>query len=85
MVLALDVSSGEAGYWLWLAGGRISQIIAMELWDFESWHALAVSQVQFSRERGALTHLTLRSPAWPGPIFSAASWPRQRGWSKKII
>jgi hypothetical protein len=58
MVLALDVSSGEAGYWLWLAGGRISQIIAMELWDFESWHALAVSQVQFSRERGALTHLT---------------------------
>ena len=53
MVLALDVSSGEAGYWLWLAGGRISQIIAMELWDFESWHALAVSQVQFSRERGA--------------------------------
>jgi len=58
MVLALDVSSGEAGYWLWLAGGRISQIIAMELWDFESWYALAVSQVQFSRERGALTHLT---------------------------
>ena len=57
MVLALDVSSGEADRWLWLAGGRIGQIIAMELWDFESWHALAASQVQFSRSTGALMHL----------------------------
>jgi DNA-binding CsgD family transcriptional regulator len=57
MVLALDVSSGESDRWQWLAGGRISQIIAMELWDFESWHALAVSQVKFSRDTGALMHL----------------------------
>ncbi len=58
MFLALDVSSGEAGRWLWLAGGRISQIIAMELWDFESWHDLAAGQVRFARETGALMHLT---------------------------
>jgi DNA-binding CsgD family transcriptional regulator len=57
-VLALDVSSGEVGRWLWLAGGRITQNIAMELWDFESWHGLGVSQVQFSRKTGALMHLT---------------------------
>jgi DNA-binding CsgD family transcriptional regulator len=58
MVHALDVSPGEAGCQLWLATGRISQIIAMELWDFESWQALAAGQVQFSRNTGALTHLT---------------------------
>jgi DNA-binding CsgD family transcriptional regulator len=57
MVLALNVSSGEADRWLWLAGGRIGQIIAMELWDFESWYALAAGQVQFSRSTGALMHL----------------------------
>jgi hypothetical protein len=56
MVLALDVSSGEAGRWLWLAGGRIAQNVAMELWDFESWHGLGVGQVQFSRKTGALMH-----------------------------
>ena len=58
MVLALDISSGESDRWLWLAGGRIGQIIAMELWDFESWRALAVGQVQFARDTGALMHLT---------------------------
>jgi DNA-binding CsgD family transcriptional regulator len=57
MVLALDVSSGEASRWLWLAGGRITQNVAMELWDFESWHGLGVGQVQFSRNTGALMHL----------------------------
>jgi DNA-binding CsgD family transcriptional regulator len=58
MVLALEPGSGESDRWLWLAGGRISQIIAMELWDFESWHTLAARQVQFSRRTGALMHLT---------------------------
>ena len=58
MFLALDVSSAEADRWLWLAGGRIGQIIAMELWDFESWHVLAAGQVQFARDTGALMHLT---------------------------
>jgi DNA-binding CsgD family transcriptional regulator len=57
-VLAPDVSPREAGCQLWLAAGRISQIIAMELWDFESWYALAARQVQFSRNTGALMHLT---------------------------
>jgi DNA-binding CsgD family transcriptional regulator len=57
VVLSLDVSTGGSGRWLWLAGGRIGQVIAMEIWDFESWHALAAGQVQFSRDAGALMHL----------------------------
>jgi len=57
LVLALDFGTGETGRWLWLAGGRISQIIALELWDAESWHALATRQAQFARGAGALVHL----------------------------
>ena len=37
--------------------GRISQIIAVELWDFESWHALATRQARLARGAGALVHL----------------------------
>ncbi|HEY1323094.1 MAG TPA: AAA family ATPase, partial [Streptosporangiaceae bacterium] len=58
VVLAPDVSRGESDRWLWLAGGRIGQFIAMELWDFESWQALAAGQVRFARDTGALMHLT---------------------------
>ena len=29
----------------------------MELWDFESWYALAARQVQVARDAGALVHL----------------------------
>jgi DNA-binding CsgD family transcriptional regulator len=58
MVLALDVGRDGADRWHRLAGGRIGQIIAMEMWDFESWQALAARQVQFSRKTGALMHLT---------------------------
>ena len=57
LVLALDFGTDETGRWLWLAGGRISQIIALELWDAEAWHALATRQAQFARGAGALVHL----------------------------
>jgi DNA-binding CsgD family transcriptional regulator len=53
-----DAGAGEAGHWLWLAGGRAGgSLIAMELWDFESWHALAARQVQVARDLGALVQL----------------------------
>jgi DNA-binding CsgD family transcriptional regulator len=55
--LALEVSNDEAGRWRWLAGGRASAIVALELWDAESWHALAAVQAQFARDTGALVHL----------------------------
>jgi len=57
LVLALDFGAGDIGRWLWLVGGRVSQIIALELWDAESWHALAARQAQFARNAGALVHL----------------------------
>src|SRR6202453_2805546 len=57
LLLALDADVGEARRWLWLAGGRVCSFIALELWDFESWRALAVRQVQVAREAGALVQL----------------------------
>ena len=55
--LALDVTDDEAGLWRWLAGGRAGAIVALELWDADSWHALAAVQAQFARDTGALVHL----------------------------
>ena len=57
LVLALNAASGDARGWLWLAGGRASQIIALELWDAESLDALAARQVQFARDAGGLVRL----------------------------
>jgi DNA-binding CsgD family transcriptional regulator len=55
--LTLDVTNDQAGLWRWLAGGRAGAIVALELWDAESWHALAAVQAQFARDTGALVHL----------------------------
>ena len=57
MVRALNVGTDEEGRRLWLASNRTSAAIASELWDAESWHALAARQVQFARDTGALVHL----------------------------
>jgi hypothetical protein len=53
----MDADAGEGRRWLWLIGARASRIIALELWDFESWHALAARQVQVARDMGALVQL----------------------------
>jgi DNA-binding CsgD family transcriptional regulator len=57
LLVSLDADVGEARRSLWSAGGRPGAIIAMELWDFESWHALAARQVQVARDMGALAQL----------------------------
>jgi DNA-binding CsgD family transcriptional regulator len=57
LLVSLDAGVGEARRSLWSAGGRASAIVAMELWDFESWHALASRQVQIARDMGALAQL----------------------------
>jgi DNA-binding CsgD family transcriptional regulator len=59
LFLAPDVSTDEAGRWLRLTGGRAGAMVALELWDVESWHALAARQVQVARDTGALVHLQL--------------------------
>ena len=59
LLVSLDVDTGvgEARRSLWSAGGRASAIVAVELWEFESWHALASRQVQIARDMGALAQL----------------------------
>ena len=47
----------QADRWRWLAGSRVSSVIALELWDADSWHALAARHVRFARDTGALVHL----------------------------
>ena len=52
-LLLAQVGTDEVGRWFWLTGGRAGNIVAVELWDAESWHALAARQVQFARDRRA--------------------------------
>jgi DNA-binding CsgD family transcriptional regulator len=59
MLIGLDVSNEEARRWLGLAGGRVSSIVAVELWDAEAWHALAARQARLARDTGALVSLQL--------------------------
>src|ERR1700722_8206506 len=57
LLVSLDADVGEAHRSLWSAGGRPGAIIAMELWDFESWHALPARQVKGARGMGAFAQL----------------------------
>jgi hypothetical protein len=57
LFLAPSAASDEAGRWLWLAGASSSAIVALELWDAESSHALAARLAQFARGSGAVVHL----------------------------
>ena len=56
-VLSLNGPAGDLGRWLWLTGMRATGLIALELWDADSWHELASRQVQVARESGALVPL----------------------------
>ena len=59
LMLALDLTDDESRRSLWLAGGRPSIIVPIELWDAEAFHVLAARQVQLARDAGALVHLQL--------------------------
>jgi DNA-binding CsgD family transcriptional regulator len=50
-------AADEVDRWRWLATGRASSIAALELWDVESWQALAAVQTQYARDTGAPVHL----------------------------
>ncbi len=69
-VLALDVDTEELGRWLWQAGPHASGTIALEQWDAECSHALAVRQAQVARETGAgnppLGNAEMTLAAWRG-------------------
>jgi DNA-binding CsgD family transcriptional regulator len=78
MLLALKVGPDEPGRWLWLAGGRVGVLVAIELWDAHAFHALAARPAQFARDTGALLHLQLalsflaRSHLLAGELATAA-------------
>ena len=55
--LALDVRSEESRRWLWSTAGNVGGMLAMELWDFESWQTLVDRNVRVAREAGALMQL----------------------------
>jgi DNA-binding CsgD family transcriptional regulator len=55
--LALDIRSEEARRWLWSTAGNAGGMLAMELWDFESWQTLVDRNVRVAREAGALMQL----------------------------
>jgi DNA-binding CsgD family transcriptional regulator len=78
LLLGLEVTDDDARRSLWLAGGRTSVMVAVELWDAESLHALAARQAQFARDTGALVQLQLalsylvRSHILAGELSTAA-------------
>jgi hypothetical protein len=57
LALALDLADDEVGRWLRLAGGRTTTMVALELWDIESWRALVAVQARLARDTGAPVHL----------------------------
>jgi DNA-binding CsgD family transcriptional regulator len=57
LLLSLDVTEGDVGRWLLLAGASCSGNAALELWDADSSYELAVRLAQFGRDTGALVHL----------------------------
>jgi DNA-binding CsgD family transcriptional regulator len=57
LVLALDVANDEVGRWLWLAGVRATVMVALEVWDADSWRAFVARQARFARDTGTLVQL----------------------------
>jgi DNA-binding CsgD family transcriptional regulator len=56
-LVALRDAPDEATRWQGLTWGRAGQILALDVWDFGSWHTLAAGQVEVARAAGALVHL----------------------------
>ena len=58
-------------------------LVALELWDADSWHALATAQARFARDTGALVQLQYALNFLAMPTCSPASSTRRRGCSTK--
>ena len=56
-VLAVEPVAGDIGQYLWLVGSRAGGAVALDLWDAESAHTLAMRQVKVARDNGALVQL----------------------------
>ncbi len=59
MLLAADVEAGRLDSWLPITRSKIRAALAAEVWDAESWYALALRETQFARTTGAPIQLQL--------------------------
>ena len=79
LLLALEVSDEEADRSLWLAGGRVNVIVAIELWDADcpprAGHSPGAGR---PRHRARSSIYSSRSAFSPEAISSPAIWPRRR-------
>ncbi|HEX4625703.1 MAG TPA: LuxR C-terminal-related transcriptional regulator [Solirubrobacteraceae bacterium] len=57
LLLAMEVGDEDVGRRLSVSSMRDGNIVALELWDDEAVHLLAVRQVHVARDTGALVHL----------------------------
>jgi DNA-binding CsgD family transcriptional regulator len=56
-VLEPQPEPDDRGQWAWFAVAGNAVIVALELWDAESWHTLAARREQLARDAGALRRL----------------------------
>ncbi|MGO9153696.1 helix-turn-helix transcriptional regulator [Mycobacterium sp.] len=66
MLLTADVVAGQPDSWLPITRSKMSATLAAEVWDAQSWYALALRETQFDRATGAPIHLqfALHYLAW---------------------
>jgi DNA-binding CsgD family transcriptional regulator len=66
MLLTADVVAGQPDSWLPITRSKMGATLAAEVWDAQSWYALALRETQFDRKTGAPIHLqfALHYLAW---------------------
>ncbi len=66
MLLGADTDAAPLDDWLPITRSRFSATLAAEVWDAQSWHALALRETHFTRTTGAPIHLqfALHYLAW---------------------
>ena len=66
MLLTADVDAGQFDSWPPITRSKMSATLAAEVWDAQSWYALALRETQFARKTGAPIHLqfALHYLAW---------------------
>jgi DNA-binding CsgD family transcriptional regulator len=57
MLLTADVDAAQLDNWLPITRSKMSAILAAEVWDAQSWYALALRETHFARTTGAPIHL----------------------------
>ena len=70
----LKRGTDESGRWLWLTGPMSPSMVALEVWDAESWRTLAARQVRFARDTGALVQLQFAVNFLAGAHVSAGEF-----------